>query len=197
MLTRRRVVAAAANSLFSYWWDVTNDWGLDLLDFRRPAAPAPAPKRQSLPRPLVLPALHGHAPADSALSPSSPSFTAFSGPGAGAGAGAYPWGLRRVLLFPLPVYPLLVFADLVLRLTWSIKLSAHLHTGASAEGAAGILWLEVCELVRRWAWVFVRVEWEIVRRGAALGAGAGMAAGARASGEEYELVFVDDEGERE
>jgi len=27
-----------------------------------------------------------------------------------------------------------------------------------------IFWVEVAEVVRRWMWVFVRVEWELVRR---------------------------------
>ena len=26
-----------------------------------------------------------------------------------------------------------------------------------------IFWLEVAEVVRRWMWVFVRVEWEVVK----------------------------------
>ena len=27
-----------------------------------------------------------------------------------------------------------------------------------------MFWLEVAEILRRWLWVFVRVEWEIVRK---------------------------------
>jgi EXS family len=52
----------------------------------------------------------------------------------------------------------------MLRLTWSVKLSSHLHARALGEGSLLIFWLEVAELVRRWVWVFIRVEWEIVRR---------------------------------
>jgi len=52
----------------------------------------------------------------------------------------------------------------VLRLTWGIKLSSHLHANAQGEGSLFIFWLEVAELVRRWIWVFIRVEWEIVKR---------------------------------
>lgn len=73
-----------------------------------------------------------------------------------------PWGLRSTLLLPLPSYPLAIFINLVLRLTWSIKLSSHLHTHTS--GAVVIFWIEVAELLRRWIWVFFRVEWECVRR---------------------------------
>ena len=79
-------------------------------------------------------------------------------------AAAHPYGLRTRLLYPLPVYPLALFINLVLRLTWSIKLSSHLHASAQGEGSLVIFWLEVAELVRRWIWVFIRVEWEIVKR---------------------------------
>lgn len=27
-----------------------------------------------------------------------------------------------------------------------------------------IFWLEVAEVVRRWMWVFVRVEWEVIKK---------------------------------
>jgi hypothetical protein len=39
-----------------------------------------------------------------------------------------------------------------------------LHAKAQGEGSFLIFWVEVAELVRRWVWVFIRVEWEIVRR---------------------------------
>ena len=55
-----------------------------------------------------------------------------------------------------------IFTNLVLRLTWSLKLSAHLH--AQVSGALLFFWLELAELLRRWIWVFFRVEWECVRR---------------------------------
>ena len=29
--SRARVLAVLVNSLYSFWWDVTNDWGLSLL----------------------------------------------------------------------------------------------------------------------------------------------------------------------
>jgi hypothetical protein len=66
-----------------------------------------------------------------------------------------------VLLYPLLVYPLVMFFNLVLRMTWSIKLSSHLHS--QSEGSALILWLEVAEVLRRWMWVFIRVEWEVAK----------------------------------
>jgi len=160
-LFRLWLLCAVVNSLYSFWWDVTNDWGFDLLV----PSTSPPPKRPtSLPRPLVLPSMHErdetltgpspiHSPAPSSSSLSSP--TPQSAP--------HPWGLRSTLLFPLPLYPAAIFADLVLRLTWAVKLSSHLHAHAAAEGSLLIFVLEVAEIFRRWLWVFFRVEWEVVR----------------------------------
>lgn len=111
-----RLLAALINSLYSYWWDLTNDWGFDLLR---------------------------------------------SKPTQGEDLQPHPFGLRTRLMYPLPYYPFVVFANLVLRLTWSVKLSPHLHS--HSEGSGVIFWTEVAELVRRWMWVFLRVEWEIVK----------------------------------
>lgn len=74
---------------------------------------------------------------------------------------SYPFGLRPTLLLPLPVYPFAIVADLVLRMTWSVKLSSHLH--AYAEGDRLIFLIEFAEMARRWMWVFLRVEWEVVK----------------------------------
>ena len=73
----------------------------------------------------------------------------------------YPFGLRRTLLLPLPIYPFAIMADLVLRLTWSAKLSSHLHS--HIEGDRAIFLIEFAEMIRRWMWVFLRVEWELVK----------------------------------
>lgn len=148
------------NSCYSFWWDVTHDWGFELLQA------AQASPRQP-PRPLILPSLQArnssgegrpsslHRRSSSSPHPESPYplHTSHS-------SQAYPWGLRPVLLFPLPLYPMAIFLNLLLRFTWSIKLSAHLHM----SGALLFFWLEVAELLRRWVWVFFRVEWECVRK---------------------------------
>ncbi|KAG0701347.1 EXS family-domain-containing protein [Suillus ampliporus] len=130
-LFRLWLLAAAVNSLYSFWWDLTNDWGLDLLKTQY------AESRSSPPRPLVLPSLHSKS-SSIAGSPDT-----------------------LVLLYPLLVYPLVIFFNLVLRMTWSIKLSSHLYS--QSEGSALMLWLEVAEVLRRWMWVFIRVEWEVVK----------------------------------
>ncbi|KAN0112004.1 EXS family domain containing protein [Russula decolorans] len=171
-LFRLWLLSALINSLYSFWWDVTNDWGFDLLQF------TPKLKRHqpaSLPRPLVLPAVQERQ--ESITSPrnstTTPSFVPSSPPISPHPhphpqplpvTATHPYGLRTRLLYPLPLYPLALFINLVLRLTWSIKLSSHLHADALGEGSLIIFWLEVAELVRRWIWVFIRVEWEIVKR---------------------------------
>lgn len=142
------LLAAAVNSLYSFWWDVTFDWGLELLK------PKKDDSRASPPRALLLPELHSRS--------SSLTGGALTPPPEYVPATVYPWGLRPVLLYPLPVYPLLIFLNLILRLTWSVKLSSHLYS--RSDGSLVIFWLEVAEIVRRWMWVFVRVEWESVRK---------------------------------
>jgi hypothetical protein len=56
----------------------------------------------------------------------------------------------------------MIFLNLLLRMTWSIRLSTHVH--ATRDVALIFFWLEVAELVRRWLWVFVRVEWEVIKK---------------------------------
>ncbi|KAJ6587079.1 EXS family-domain-containing protein [Mycena vulgaris] len=154
-LFRLWLLAAAVNSLYSFWWDVTNDWGLSLLKPDDTSRDRPPP-----PRRLLLPHLQSDIPllARSSTSTSEDNLT----PATNHQRQPYPYGLRSTLLFPLPVYPLLVFLNLILRLTWSIKLSSHLHS--KTDGSVTIFWLEMAEVVRRWMWVFVRVEWEVIKR---------------------------------
>ncbi|THH16249.1 hypothetical protein EW146_g4365 [Bondarzewia mesenterica] len=163
-LFRLWLLVALVNSVYSFWWDVTNDWGFDLL---RPAFLSKPARPQSLPRELFLPALHERSESltSNFVNPSSsPSSTTPFIPRPSRPKHTFPFGLRPTLLFPLPIYPFVIFLDLVLRLTWGIKLSSHLHAHMQGEGSAFIFWIEIAEIVRRWAWVFVRVEWEIVRR---------------------------------
>lgn len=161
-LFRLWLLAALVNSLYSFWWDVTNDWGFDLLQF---APKTKQTRSSSMPRPLILPAMHKReesvtSPRNSLTSPVSSSRSSSRAPP----VGAHPYGLRSRLLYPLPIYPIALFINLILRLTWSIKLSSHLHARAQGEGSLFIFWVEVAEIVRRWVWVFIRVEWEIVKR---------------------------------
>jgi hypothetical protein len=72
--------------------------------------------------------------------------------------------LRPSILLPdTAIYYSAIAIDLLLRFTWSLKLSTHLH--AIHEIEQGVFLLELLEVVRRWMWVFIRVEWEAVRKG--------------------------------
>ena len=51
--------------------------------------------------------------------------------------------------------------DLMLRCTWSFKLSPHLDHFNDLEG--GIFVMELLEVLRRWIWIFFRVETECGR----------------------------------
>lgn len=51
-----------------------------------------------------------------------------------------------------------IFLDLMLRCTWSFKLSPHLDHFNDLEG--GIFVMELLEVLRRFIWIFFRVETE-------------------------------------
>jgi len=165
LIFRLWLLGIAINSLYSFWWDVTNDWGLEFLA----SSSSRNPRRSgsmSPPRTLILPSRHSRSPSTSPHSSHTSSPTRASSsvqPLINATAiNTHPFGLRSTLLYPLPYYPLIIFLNLILRLTWSVKLSSHLHS--HAEGSVLIFWLEMAEMVRRWMWVFLRVEWEVVRK---------------------------------
>ncbi|TCD62925.1 hypothetical protein EIP91_006223 [Steccherinum ochraceum] len=157
-LFRLWLFAAAVNSLYSFWWDVTHDWGFDLLSFRGQSGLASKNVMRSPPRRLLLAKKHSLSDDIEDISneelntPRSPIYHE---------PRRHAFGLRPTLLFPLPVYPFAILVDLVLRLTWSVKLSSHLHL--KTEGDLLIFWIEMAELVRRWMWLFLRVEWEVVK----------------------------------
>ena len=74
----------------------------------------------------------------------------------------YPWGLRRHRWFHAKeFYYAAIIMDALLRCTWSLKLSVHLDHFNDLEG--GIFTMEVLEVLRRWVWIFFRVECEWVR----------------------------------
>jgi len=75
-----------------------------------------------------------------------------------------PYGLRQNRHFVLKeFYYFAIVVDLLLRFTWSVKLSPHLDFIGDMEG--GIFVLEILEVFRRWVWVFFRVEKEFVANG--------------------------------
>ena len=175
-LFRLWLLAVVVNSMYSFWWDVEMDWGLALcqVDTWVPKTDSPSPRRPDLSlvgraRRLVSRGSISHAhqrsphpttsPNLSHPSPTSPKLSFFA------------FGLRPTLLLPDPiVYHLFAIIDLVLRFTWSLKLSSHLHTISEIE--SGVFIMEALELIRRWMWVFIRVEWEAVKMGDAKRPGA-------------------------
>lgn len=72
-----------------------------------------------------------------------------------------PYGLRSRISFSPNTYYAAIVLDLLLRCTWSLKLSPHLDHFADFE--SGIFLMEVLEVGRRWMWIFFRVETEWVR----------------------------------
>ncbi|KXJ95915.1 EXS family protein [Microdochium bolleyi] len=72
------------------------------------------------------------------------------------------YGLRRqIRLGPPVLYYSVIVLDLMLRCTWSLKLSPHLDHVADFESS--IFVIEVLEVFRRWVWIFFRVETEWIR----------------------------------
>ncbi|KAI2776050.1 EXS-domain-containing protein [Daldinia loculata] len=72
------------------------------------------------------------------------------------------FGLRRRLhVGPPALYYSVIAMDLMLRCTWSLKLSPHLGRMADWEGS--IFVIELLEVFRRWVWIFFRVETEWIR----------------------------------
>lgn len=83
----------------------------------------------------------------------------------------HPYGLRSRLYFPsVNIYYVAIGVDLLLRCTWSLKLSPHLDHFADFE--SGIFLMEFLEVGRRWMWIFFRVETEWVRNTRDVGLGA-------------------------
>lgn len=63
--------------------------------------------------------------------------------------------------FHVVMYVLAIAIDLLLRFTWSIKMSSHLQHLLAFEGAIALL--ELGEILRRFMWLIFRVEWEFAR----------------------------------
>lgn len=158
------LLSVLVNSLFSFWWDVANDWGLQI--FRAAtwtsASSELSSQRKSLHRRGLsvwpAPRFDGQSlHADGSSKPNSHAFhsrslsTKFLRPPSTGG-----------MLFSPTIYQLAVLSDLVLRFTWSLKLSPHLSQLVELE--SGVFVLETLEILRRCGWVFLRIEWETVKR---------------------------------
>jgi len=153
------LLSAVINSSYSFWWDITNDWGLDILNYKsQDVSEQYFPVHRS-----DLARIHSETTLMREDSRSSEELSRpVSSPSPLRHRPKYPYGLREILFYPLPVYPLLIFFNLILRMTWSVRLSSHIS--AAREGFVAFLWLEIAEIARRWLWVFLRVEWEVIRK---------------------------------
>ncbi|QRW08269.1 ER retention-like protein [Ceratobasidium sp. AG-Ba] len=164
------LLAVIVNSVYSFWWDVTNDWGLTLL---KPST-WPAQHAASAPRSPYLRSqsrTRGRSPSPLITLSRSSSATALSVMGSTYSdvdgimrvQHSHPFGLRDNLLFrDSLVYYLVIFLNLFLRFTWSLKLSTHLDTVEELESS--VFLIEALEVTRRWVWVFFRVEWEAIKK---------------------------------
>ncbi|KAK9692935.1 protein-ER retention protein [Basidiobolus ranarum] len=65
--------------------------------------------------------------------------------------------LRDVLIYHKSLYFISILIDFFLRTTWSLKLSESLR---SEDLIAGGFILEAAEILRRWLWIYFRVEKE-------------------------------------
>jgi hypothetical protein len=89
-------------------------------------------------------------------------FSSPSSPHPAHSSAHHAYGLRPRLYFrSKEVYYVAIITDLLLRCTWSLKLSPHLDHFADFE--SGIFLMEFLEVGRRWMWIFLRVETEWVR----------------------------------
>lgn len=76
-----------------------------------------------------------------------------------------PFGLRRRLLVHRPgVYYAVIALDLALRCTWVIKLHPQMDRLSNFESS--IFLIQFLEVLRRWVWIFFRVETEWIRNAA-------------------------------
>lgn len=205
-------LSVLVNSLFSFWWDVTNDWGLEVFKpetwtskehhqqqrhnqqrrrssfdgngveqrpggmHRRGLSTWPAPRGAAVNEAVVdeYGEEEGMESGDASFSAlldvplrSSPSRSHHLH-GHSHGHARQPSRLLRrpsegfPTLFPPTVYQAAILPDLVLRFTWSLKLSPHLAQLVDLE--SGVFVLEALEILRRCGWVFLRCEWESVKR---------------------------------
>jgi len=67
--------------------------------------------------------------------------------------------LLKPLLPQTPIlYYCAIILDFVLRVLWSFKLSVHLQL---SQGGLTFI-LEICEVLRRFLWLFFRIEWQVI-----------------------------------
>ena len=122
-ISRLWLASVFINSFFSFYWDVTQDWGLPIPFFFSSSSPFP---------PSHLP--NSGFTSKPRTPPQMPPYHS------------------------IYLYHGAILLDFFLRCSWSLKLSPHLDYVDDLEG--GIFLFQLVELLRRWMWVFFRVERE-------------------------------------
>jgi EXS family len=148
-----RLLAATVNSFYSFWWDVENDWGLNLLSIQsaKDSQKRPSPPKRLIDLPVPEDMADGTSSEQNRL-PAVPFARSY----------LFRPRLRPTLLFPPSVYLAAVLLNFMLRLTWLMRPIGFVEVQSHA-GLANFF-LQMGELVRRWIWVFIRVEWEMIKK---------------------------------
>lgn len=127
------LVSILVNSLYSFYWDVAKDWDLSLFPALIQILPFPRHTTTSM-RPNLI-----------------------------RSSKNCQFGLRPRLCFPSSdIYYMAIFFDLIIRFSWSLRLSSTMNKFINLE--SGILLLELAEVARRWVWMFLRIESEWIRQ---------------------------------
>lgn len=135
-------MAAIINSSFTFYWDVAKDWDLclfsDVARFLQDQQQRFRQQRQQQPQ---------QQPHSLRLPNSQESYP------------DRPFGLRKNRYFYADgMYYTAITVDLVLRFTWLSRLTTRLNWVNDLE--SGVFVLMFLEVVRRWIWIFFRVETE-------------------------------------
>ncbi|KAK2750195.1 protein-ER retention protein, partial [Myotisia sp. PD_48] len=127
------VFFALINSLFCFYWDVSKDWDLSLVA-------------------ALIQKFRNY----------SPYFNSSSSFHDQIDGDRYPFGLRPHRYFHANgMYYAAIIIDLVLRFTWMSRLTTRLNWVNDLE--SGVFVLMFLEVIRRWIWIFFRIETEWVR----------------------------------
>lgn len=128
------------NSVYSFFWDVSMDWDLGHF-FPWESSYSPIPEQSD---------------------PYNESSNLITAEEQKSYLAKTKWFLRRTLHFSSPcIYYLVVAVNLLLRVSWTIKLSRELDI---FHAPFGDFLLEFLELFRRFIWVFLRLEKEHIFR---------------------------------
>eukprot|EP00955_Chlamydomonas_euryale_P099950 365252-Chlamydomonas_euryale.AAC.37 len=128
----------AFNSLFSYYWDIEQDWDMPWVIASVSAASGPV---------SGIPMTSNCQSGPSTIAP---------GRRLGGVLGRWLPGLRANAAFQVPWYVWACISNLVLRLSWTYRLVGNIEASAVAALAVAVF-----EVFRRYQWAFIRIETEL------------------------------------